>query len=60
MSDVQIFPSYAAEALALAYVQSHDLVGKTAAESNDMYYGMFWDLVADQRERRLSLPPDRR
>lgn len=57
MSDtikLNTFPDSAQEALALLYVQSQKLEGKTPAELQGMYYDAYHELRKDYNERRAS------
>lgn len=49
MSEVKLstFPSTRSEALALLYVQSQDLSGKSPSEIQTMYYDAYYELCRD-------------
>ncbi len=50
-----MFPKDVHEALALAFVQSHDLSNMTAAQINDLYYRMYWALKDDVQIRQSNV-----
>lgn len=52
-----MFPNNVHEALAISFVQSHDLKGLSAAEINDLYYKTLHALEADSRNRQVNVRP---
>lgn len=54
MDEFKTFPSSSSEALALLYVQSQDLKGKTPAEIHTLYLDALYEIRQDWREKRDS------
>lgn len=55
MADSPIsFPSNSTEALALLYVQSQDLTGKSPSEIQTLFYEAYYELVRDYRSKTAS------